>query len=178
MKRIVIACLLSLAVPACSAAHRSTEVSPGIYDLTIRGEVDACSPARATGSMGEVGVAVTSGVLSLAVPDAIEVDPLRVSLSRDGGWHGEATVPLDGCVGATLERSWTVVDSGELRFSVAYREAWRGIEGCGEAMHLLLPEAPTADCTADLVLEYELMEACAAPCEVGVSFEGIACVCD
>jgi hypothetical protein len=175
---VLIAAALAVVCPACSSAHRSTEVLPGIYHLSIRGEVDACSPARETGAMGEVGVVVAPGVLNVPVPDATEVDALRVSLSRTDGWHGESSATLAGCVGATLDRSWTVLDTDDGSFEVAYRESWRGLDGCGEAMRSIMPEAPTGDCDADLVLDYQLREACMAPCEVGVSVLGVACVCD
>lgn len=181
MKRVnvvLVAAALAVVFPACSAAHRSSEVLPGIYDLSIRGEVDACSPARETGAMGEVGVVVAPGQVNVPVPDATEVDALRVSLSRTDGWHGATSIDLAGCVGATLDRSWTVLDSDDGSFAVAYRESWRGLEGCGAAMRSIMPEAPTADCDADLVLDYQLREACHAPCEVGVSALGVACVCD
>lgn len=175
---VLVAAALAVVFPACSAAHRSAEVVPGLYDLTIRGEVDACTPARETGAMGTVGVVVAPGVLNVPVPDATETDALRVSLARTEGWHGEAVIELDGCVGATLERTWTVVESDGESFAIGYHEAWRGLDGCGAAMRSIMPEAPTGDCDADLVLDYRVREACLAPCEVGVSELGLACVCD
>lgn len=175
---VLVAAALAVVFSSCSAAHRSNAVAPGIYELTIHGEADACSPARETGSMGDVGVVVASGVLNVSVPDATDADSLRVSLARADGWHVEATVPLDGCVGASLERTWTVVEERAGAFTLAYREAWRGMDGCGAAMRSVMPAAPTGDCAADLVLDYRMREPCAAPCELGVSTLGLACLCD
>lgn len=175
---LVAAALTVVFVPACSAAHRTSEVMPGVYDLTIRGETDACSPARETGAMGSVGVVVMPGILDVSVPDATEGDAIRVSLSRDAGWHDEASLALEGCAGATLERSWTVLDTRDASFEVAYRESWRGLEGCSAAMRSLMPAAPAADCVADLVLDYRIREACGPRCEVGVTDSGLGCLCD
>jgi hypothetical protein len=166
-------CLLS----GCSSAHLSSEPSSGLYELSVSGELDRCSPVRDTGSMGLVGVVAAGDVLSLSVPDPTREAMLHVSLSRPAGYHDTFSVPLTGCTTATLERSFTVVESDGARVGLAYRERWIGLDSCGEGMRSLMPAAPSADCEADLSLSYELSEACAAPCEVRLAASGPVCVC-
>jgi hypothetical protein len=165
-------------ISGCSAAHPSGEPASGIYDLSVAGELDRCSPARDTGAMGRVGLVTAGDVLSLGVPDPTRASVLHVSLSRDAGYHDVFSVPLVGCTAATLERSFTVIASNGEGVSLAYRETWSGMESCGDAMRSIMPAAPTTDCEADLGLTYRLAEPCAASCEVGILPSGPACLCD
>jgi hypothetical protein len=167
-------CLLT----GCSSAHLSSEPSSGLYELSVSGELDRCSPARGTGSMGLVGVVSAGDVLSLGVPDPTRDAMLHVSLSRPAGFHDTFSVPLEGCTTATLERSFTIVESDGARLGLAYRERWTGMDTCGEIMRSLMPAAPSGDCEAELGLTYELAEACAAPCEVHLAAGGPVCACD
>jgi hypothetical protein len=162
----------------CTSAHGSSEPQAGIYDLSVRGEVDRCSPTRATGTMGAVGLATAGDVLSFSAPDPTRGSMLQVSLSRPLGYHDESTVNLRGCSGATLDRSFTIVSSDESSISVAYRERWIGIDTCGDAMRAIMPAAPATDCEAELTLDYALTEACGETCEVGILATGPACLCD
>jgi hypothetical protein len=168
---------LVVALAGCSSAHQAVDVGTGIYDLTVSGENDACSPLRTTGAMGTVGVVSIDDVLNLSVPDFGPEASMRVSLSRAGGFHEARSEALPTCTGASLERAYTVVSSEGTHFSVVYTETWRGLETCGEAMRSVMPAAPTADCRADLVLDYRLETECAAPCEIQLTSTGAACSC-
>jgi|GEM_PF-3339675 len=171
------ASVLGLSV-GCSSAHVSGDPAAGIYDLSARGEADRCSPARATGSMGAAYVVTSGDVLGVAVPDPTRGTMLHVSLSRPTGYHDVSTVNLRGCTGASLERTFTVLETTSESVSVAYRERWIGMESCGEAMRALMPAAPGADCDADMIFDYALTEACGASCEVGLLASGPTCLCD
>lgn len=162
----------------CSSAHVSSDPAAGIYDLSARGEADRCSPARATGSMGTAYVVTSGDVLGMAVPDPTRGSLLHVSLSRPAGYHDVSSVELRGCTGASLERTFTVLDTSSESISVAYRERWTGMETCGEAMRALMPAAPGADCEADMIFDYALSEACGGSCEVGLLATGPTCLCD
>jgi hypothetical protein len=178
MRHIITLSAIVLALSSCASAHDTSEPQAGIYDLSAHGELDACSPARATGMIGAVGVVSSGDVLSLAAPDPTRGTMLHVSLSRPAGYHDTSSVALRGCTAATLERTFTVLDASDTAIRVAYHEQWTGIETCGDAMRSLMPAAPLTDCEADLVLDYQLTEACGATCEVGLSASGPSCLCD
>jgi hypothetical protein len=154
----------------CSAAHAPTEVSSGIYELSVTPERDACSPARSTGVVGRVAVVSSDDVLNIGLADGA-----RVSLSQATGFHGVHEVPIASCEGASLRREWTVVGSQAGGFSLAYAEEWLGMAGCTSPS---MPEAPDFDCRADLVLDYARMEACEAPCELRLATSGPTCSCE
>ena len=163
----VVSSLLTLC--GCSATHAATEVSSGIYELTVSTERDACSPARSTGAMGQVAVVSSDDVLNIGLADGA-----RVSLDQASGFHGAYDVSIATCADASLHREWTVLDASSGGFSIAYREEWIGIGGCAG---LAMPEAPDRDCRADLVLDYARMEACEAPCELRLAATGPTCSC-
>lgn len=161
----------------CAAAHGTPEVASGIYELTVHGEVDACSPTRPAGAMGTVGIVATSDVLNVAVPDVTTDDVLtRVSIVRRGALHTEIASAVRGCPGAMVRRSWTVTEGDESRFELLFAQEWTGLEGCAD-LRESMPAAPVSDCMAEQVLEYRLSESCAAPCEVVVTATGVACSC-
>lgn len=168
---------LATGLLGCAAAHEAREVGSGIYDLTVHGDVDACSPTRATGAMGEVGIVVEADVLNVAVPDGVAEHLARVSLARADGFSTEVHVDVEGCPGAQLHRVWSVLDSSDDRFEVGFSQSWTGITGC-DAARLTMPAAPSADCTAEQVLEYTLTTPCASPCEVRIVAGAPACACD
>jgi hypothetical protein len=168
---------LAVALGGCTSAHESVEVGSGIYELTVSGESDACSPLRTTGVMGTVGVVAIDDVLNLSVPDLAADTPMLVSLSRGDGFHDTRTEALPTCTDASLERSYTVVSADTAHFSVVYTETWRGLASCGEAMRSVMPAAPSGDCRADLVLDYRLDSECLAPCEIQLTATGAACRC-
>jgi hypothetical protein len=180
MQRHAIVALFALAATtflvACSSAHEPTTVSSGIYDLVVVGEADACSPARETGSMGLVGIVSDLGVLNVAVPDGTG-ELARVSLLESQAFHAELSLDIPDCAGGKLRRGWTVVGSSRDAFSVAYTEEWSGIEGC-TSFRTAMPHAPAADCMAQRMLEYQLAESCAAPCEVRETAAGAVCACE
>lgn len=179
MRTITLSALAALClITGCSSAHLNGEPASGIYELSVSGEVDRCSPARDTGAMGRVGLVAVGDVLSVAVPDPTRASNLQVSLSRPAGYHDTFSVGLVGCAGATLERSFTVLESSTSSVTVAYRETWSGMETCGDAMRSLMPAAPSTDCEAELGLTYALSEPCALGCEVGLLPAGPACLCD
>jgi hypothetical protein len=168
--------LIVATATGCAAAHSSREVPSGIYDLTVRGEVDACSPTRRVGAMGAVGVVARDGLLNVAVPDGASDVLARVSLARAEGLHTEVAVDIDGCANASLVRSWTVTESAHEGFELVFAQRWIGLAGCAAAR--AMPGAPASDCAAEQTLEYRLMEACAAPCEVRVAAGAATCACD
>lgn len=177
MRKLPALVIVTALAVGCSAAHEPLEVGSGIYDLTVRGEVDRCSPARATGAMGRVGVVSASGLVNLAAPETSSVSLGRVSLSARDGFHTEAEIAIPGCEGATLRRAWTIVDSRGGDFAVALTEEWSGVGGCAAAREAM-PGAPDADCRADRLLDYRLMEPCAAPCAVHIGAGDAICACD
>ncbi len=168
---------LVLALAGCTSAHQTVDVGSGIYDLTVTGDADACSPLRMTGAMGVVGVVSIDDVLNLSVPDLGAEASMRVSLSRSTGFHDERTEALPACTDANLDRSYTVVSADGTHFSVTYTETWRGLASCGSAMRSVMPAAPSADCRADLVLDYRLDTECLAPCEIQLTGSGASCSC-
>ena len=168
---------LALALSGCSSAHQAVDVGSGIYALTVSGERDACSPLRTTGAMGNVGVVSQDDVLNLSVPDLDAEASMRVSLSRSTGFHDERSEALPTCTDGTLDRSYTVVSADGTHFTVVYTETWRGLASCGTAMRSVMPTAPSADCRAELVLDYQLDAECAAPCEIQLTAGGAACSC-
>lgn len=175
---LVLAATLALPVlVGCSSAHEARAVSSGIYELTARGDADACSPSRATGAMGLVGIVSTAGVVNVGVPDVASHTLARVSLAPSRGFHAESVLPLAGCEGGEVRRAWTILDTSSTGFSMQLSEEWTGVAGCA-GVRALMPAAPEADCRADRVLEYRLMEACEAPCEVRIVEGGAACFCD
>ena len=158
---------LASALTGCMSSHATTDVASGIYELTVTSERDACTPFRATGSMGRVAVVSAVDVLNLGLQDGA-----RVSLDQSNGFHAVHEVPLASCAGASLRREWAVIASeASGSFTVSYNEEWTGVARCGA------PEAPRADCRADLVLNYRNMEACEAPCTLSMSAAGPSCLC-
>ena len=166
---IALGLVSSSVLSACSSVHAPTEVASGIYELTVSTERDACSPARSTGTMGEVAVVSSDDVLNIGLADGA-----RVSLGQSSGFHGAVDIPISTCAGASLHREWTIVGSTPGGFSLAYAEEWVGIAGCPT---VAMPEAPDHDCRADLVLDYARTEACDAPCELRLAATGPTCVC-
>lgn len=179
MQRLALALGLGLVLTTfgCAAAHEANDVGSGIYELMVRNEGDACAPSRVTGAMGAVGIVSHSDVLDVAVPDGLADRIGRVSLARSNGFATEVSIAIDGCAGARLARSWSVLDAAEDRFSIAYAEEWSGITGC-EGARAAMPAAPRADCRAERTLEYTLTSRCAAPCSVRLSSTGPSCSCD
>lgn len=163
----VVSSLLTLS--ACSSTHGATEVGSGIYELTVSTERDACTPSRNTGVMGQVAVVSSDDVLNIGLADGA-----RVSLEQAAGFHGAYDVPIASCDGASLHREWTILGSTPGGFTLAYQEEWIGIAGC---TGIAMPEAPDHDCRADLVLDYQRMEACEAPCELRLAATGPTCSC-
>lgn len=176
MQRLVTLLVLALLGIGCAAAHEPREVATGIYDLRAHGELDACSPSRTTGEMGLVGIVGSAGVVNVGVPDVVSHALSRVSLAATAGFHAEAITTIDGCAGATVRRAWTLLDTTTIGFSLELREEWTGLAGCAAARERM-PAAPERDCRAERVLEYRLMEACAAPCELRVAGEALECAC-
>jgi hypothetical protein len=168
MSLVSVSVVLVSALTGCTSSHATTDVASGIYELTVTSERDACTPTRETGSMGRVAVVSAVDVLNLGLQDGA-----RVSLDQSNGFHAVHEVPFASCVGASLRREWAVVASDASGgFTVAYNEEWTGLARCS------MPEAPRADCRADLVLSYRNMEACAAPCTLSMSASGPSCLCE
>ena len=180
--RVSLSCSILLAMlglSACAGAHEPTNVGTGIYELTVHGELDACSPMRATGSMGRVGVVSSGGVLNLGVPnDALIGADARVSLAQSDGWSDAVEESLRSCTEATLRREWSVVRGDGDSFELVYAEEWRGLDTCGAAMRSIMPAAPATDCRAELVLDYHRVQRCEAPCEVRIDAGGASCACE
>lgn len=153
----------------CSTTHSATEVSSGIYDLTVAREADACSPSRRTGSAGVVGVVASADVVNVGT-----LDGARVSLSQANGFHNVFEGALDGCPDARVRREWTILGSTPDGFTMAYAESWSGLGACPA---IATDSAPERDCRADLVLDYRQMAACEAPCEVRLGASGPSCAC-
>ena len=169
-----------LLVPAvgCSSAHEPLSATSGVYDLTIASESDPCSPMRVTGPAGTAAVTLSGSVLALSAPDLTTNAPMLVWLNGDAGYSQTQTTTLETCTAATLERAYTVVGTNAGGFDVAYRETWSGLSTCGAAMRSIMPAAPRADCSADLVLHYHLADACTSPCQIRVAADGsAACHC-
>lgn len=162
---------IAFALSACASAHESRDVGTGVYELEVRGDADACSPARSTGRMGEVGVVSRADVLNLALPASFGLS--RLSLSRSSDWHGATDTPIEGCAGAWVHREWSIDRASADGFELGWIEEWRGLDTCVAPSSIM----PDADCRADLVLDYRLMEACGDGCELRESGDGARCVC-
>lgn len=177
-KKALVVLALTLTGAGCSTTHEPLAATTGVYDLTIAGEVDACSPMRATGPMGTAGVVQQGAFLTLSVPDLTTSAPMLVSLNSEASFTDEHTDALGACTNATLSRTYSVVSHDGSGFDVAYTETWSGLSTCGAAMRSIMPAAPSADCRADLMLHYRLSTPCAAPCQVRVTADGAAaCHC-
>jgi hypothetical protein len=166
----------SLAI-GCSAAHEPRAVGSGIYDLTVRGDLDRCSPTRSTGAMGLVGIVAERGLVNVAVPDGAAGSLARVSLAASDDFHTETSIDVAGCEGASVRRSWTMLDASREGFQLELTEEWTGLERCERSAELAAA-APLTDCRSERVLDYHLMETCAAPCEVHLTATAATCACD
>jgi len=170
--------LALVALSGCSSTHDAITATPGVYDLTIASERDACSPMRSTGPMGTAGITSLGTVLTVTAPDLVTNAPMLVPLSGEAGYADATTQALAPCTNATLVRSYTVVSAAGGSVDVAYHESWSGLASCGAAMRLVMPAAPSADCDADLVLRYRLRAECASPCQILLSADGTtSCRC-
>lgn len=170
---VLVAAMLGV---GCAAAHEPLDVGSGIYDLSVRREDDRCTPTRSTPSMGPVGIVSARGLVNVAVP-GLDGDLARVSLAASEGFHADRVVEFAGCPGASLRRSWTILDGTSNGFELQLSEEWTGIAGCASARDYAVV-VPESDCHADRVFEYRLMETCAAPCEVRVTAGDAICACD
>jgi hypothetical protein len=177
-KKALSVLVLSLALAGCSTTHEPLAATSGVYDLTIAGELDACSPMRATGPMGTAGVVQQGALLTLSVPDLTSNALMLVSLDSASSFTDERVDTLESCTNATLARTYSVVSHDASGFDVAYRESWTGLSSCGAAMHTIMPAAPSTDCSADLVMHYRLATPCASPCQIRITTDGAAaCHC-
>ncbi len=169
---------LTLAAAGCSSTHEPVSATTGVYALTIAGEVDACSPLRATGPMGSAGIVQHGALITLTAPDPTTSLPTLVSLNSEASFSDERVTTLDPCTGATLTRTYSVVGHDGDGLDVAYTETWTGMSTCGAAMRSIMPAAPSRDCRADLVMHYRLETPCAAPCQLRLTVDGgAACQC-
>lgn len=164
----------------CAQAHVADEVAPGIYDLTIERELDACSPARPVGVMGPVAVLVERGAIDAPVPDA-DPSPLlspRVRLEPDAFFHAETNRRVPGCDGAWVHEEWTALEPNRSGFVITHFQRWHGLASCAGASDAM-PGAPATDCESERHLRYELAEACVAPCRLRLtSASTVACACE
>ena len=172
---------VSLSIPllvACAATHDpEPPIVSGIYALTIHSESDRCSPQRVAGELGRVSVVRLDDALSVAVPesaDDVTADVTRrVTLAADQGFHAEQTDTMDACPTATTARTLTLTSRGAAGFALELTEQFTGLATCGPMAGM-----PTADCVSTRALDYELVTACEAPCELAWSAaEGVTCAC-
>lgn len=172
--------ILVLAVAmGCAQAHVTDEVQPGLYELAIERELDACSPMRAAGVMGPVGVLVERGTIDAPVPDtdlSLLTAP-RVRLAPSAGYHAETNRRVAGCEGAFVHEEWTVVESSAQSFTLTHLQRWEGLERCADVT-TDLPGAPARDCASERRLRYDLAASCGAPCAIRLTPSGLACTCD
>lgn len=167
---------LSMAMVGCSAAHPSDEVRTGIYELMVESDADGCSPRRAVGSMGPVGVVVRGGAVDAPVPEQgneIWTAP-RVQLAPGASYHSETNRRITGCDGAWVHEEWTMMESDGEHFEVLHMQSWQGLDSCVDAP----ASAPETDCDAERRLQYDLQTTCEAPCSLHVGVSGaIVCAC-
>ena len=175
------ALLVSLAIPlfvACAATHDpEPPIASGIYALTVRSESDACSPRRTEGDLGRVGVLRLDHAISVAVPesaDDLTADVTRrVTLAAEDGFHDEQSDTMDACPAATTSRALTLTTRDADRFALELTERFTGLAACGP-----MDGMPTADCESTRALDYRLLAACEAPCEIAwTAAEGVTCAC-
>lgn len=171
---------LAAALAGCAQVHVSDEVQPGIYELTIERELDACSPMRPVGAMGAVGVLADRGLIDAPVPDSdfgLLTTP-RVRLTEASGFHAETNRRLPGCDTAFVHETWTLVESGAAAFELVHRQRWQGLGACAEPS-AAMPGAPAQDCESERRLRYELASSCPAPCTLRLTAGSeLACACD
>lgn len=162
----------------CAEAHGTDSVQPGIYELRVEPEIDGCSPTRAIGSMGPVGVLVESGAIDAPVPD-IDAPILaapRVRLTPSTSFHRETNRRIEGCDGWVHEE-WTLTTSNADGFSLLHTQRWENLIACSSG-RARMPSAPEVDCTAERILRYELSGACVAPCTLRLTAgEAVRCHC-
>ena len=171
--------MTSVALVGCSQSHPSEEIAPGIYDLTVQSETEACSPPRAVGAMGRVAMLVHDGAIDAPVPeidDTVLTAP-RVVLAPTASFHSETNRRLSGCGGAWVHEEWTVLESDGTTFDLLHTQQWQDLASCGGAE--TVRDAPSADCRSERRLRYDLAEACAAPCRLVLAIgPAIACSCE
>ncbi|MCB9594438.1 MAG: hypothetical protein H6719_17025 [Sandaracinaceae bacterium] len=163
----------------CSQNHPTDDVSAGIYELTVAADADACSPTRAVGSMGPVGVVVRGTAIDAPVPDVASPTLLtapRVILNADS-FHAETNRRIPGCADAFVHEEWTLLESTGAGFELLHTQLWTGMSGCDVAADVM-PGAPAADCQSERRLRYDLMEVCAEPCRLFLDASGsVSCSC-
>ncbi len=176
--------LASVSIPClclllgCASAHDPEEpIASGVYSLTIRTAEDHCSPRRLTGALGEVGVVSLDGALSVPVPESEEDRTAevtrRVTLEEGSGFHAEWVGDMTECPTAQTRREWTVTGRSAGAFEVEYVQRFEGLSECGP-----MDGAPEADCESVRHLEFQLVSACGAPCElVWTPDLGVGCAC-
>lgn len=173
------------ALTGCASAHASDEVAPGIYELTIERELDACSPMRPAGAMGDVAVLVDGGAIDAPVPDApiagagaLSFASPRVRLAPEGLFHAETNRRVPGCEGAWVHEEWTVLDPSAERFVISHLQRWEGLASCVDA-RIEMPGAPAGDCESERRLRYDLAQSCPAPCALRLTAAStIECACE
>lgn len=171
--------MTSVALFGCSQSHPNAEIAPGIYDLTVQSETEACSPPRAVGAMGRVAVLVQNGAVDAPVPegdDSLLTAP-RVVLEPSSSFHTETNRRPSGCDTAFVHEEWTVLASDGATFDLLHTQQWQGIASCAGAEPLR--NAPSADCMSERRLRYDLAQACVAPCRLvlGESL-AVGCSCE
>ena len=173
------ASLALLALLGCSSTHEPITATSGVYDLTIASEHDACSPTRPTGALGTAGIVVSgAGTLTVSAPDLTSNAPMLVLLSGEAAYAQERTDMHASCTQASLVRGYSIVSARADGIDIAYAETWRGLSTCSPEMHANMPAAPSADCTAHLVMHYRLATPCASSCQILLGAGGAAtCRC-
>ena len=176
--RMLISLFFVVAASGCADAHEPEGVAPGLYELTVQTDLDACTPMRPTGSMGPVAVLVEGTTLDVPVPDAeaTVLTAQRVRLSPDSSFHAETNRHITGCDGAWVHEEWTVMDTHDEGFDLLVHQDWQGLESCTSAVR---EPVPAADCSSERTMGYRLRAACYEPCSLQLTGAGeIACSCD
>lgn len=179
MSNRALGALCALAMVGCAQAHATDEVQPGIYELRVEADAEACSPSRATGAMGSVGVLVEDGVIDAPVPELemAELTAPRVELAPHASFHAETNRRVPGC-DAWVHEEWTVMASDAEGFEVLHMQDWTGLADCAGAPERMAG-APEADCTSERRLHYALASACRAPCRLVLAAGGaVDCACE
>lgn len=177
---------LALAPAACNlltsnATLDPTAIATGVYTLTASTQLDSCDPPRFVGS---IAVPIYAGSNAIEISDessSVSAPTIaRYSLTAGSGYTAE--VPPAGAAfapcpsGGSFSLDFTLTAASASAFEVVDDESWTIVSACPDTT-IDAATVPSASCQASRTLEYTLVEACAAPCELVEDDLVATCVC-
>lgn len=161
-----IASLILIGLAACTDAPDATgPATTGIYELEARAIADSCEPAAALGTSTVALVRFADG-LSYAYPgERVAGSASLVREVTGADLRDEFDLPLAGsCARGRLHHLFAVGYEAPDRVEATLDRTWRDVVHCaGDPIDATLPAAA---CASRRELTYQLLEPCAAPCQI------------